>query len=899
MTMAETGSESAQTAERGQHYIVGIDLGTTNSAIARISRSGSTLENQLIWQRVSADQLAELRTLPSFLYLPGPHELPPQALQLPWSNNCSYIVGDFARTQGSRVPGRVVTSAKSWLAHRRNDPNEAFLPRESLQNTPKVSAVEATKRYLIHLREAWDYANPQHPLALQNIVLTVPASFDEVARELTLTAAEQAGLSRINLLEEPQAAFYAWLWQHQNWRQELQGIEQILICDIGGGTTDFTAIKFANDSLERVAVGEHLMLGGDNLDLAIAHLAEPRLGGSLDILQWGVLRHECRRVKEVLLGEEPPEECTLTIPGSGSKLLGGALSATITRDEVNKLVLDGFFPLVGLDEPVQQQTRPGLREWGLPYASDPAIPRHLAAFLRTHQLEPDAVLFNGGACRPAAITQRLCEILQNWRGGRRVRLLNNSEGDLAVAQGAAAFGWLKLQGRQRIKGGTARSYYLGVAEGQALCVVRRNQEEGVTQEIQQPELRLRLGIPVTLPLYSSTERPEDDLGSLTATDCLRPAGSLETVISGNKNEHGELPVHLAAQVTEIGTLELWAISQKRRWSLQLPLRGKRQAPTAPELDLAKLEPLRQRLIATFLAKVPKDSHAKARPRTAMSALEESLGPRDSWSLALNRYLWEGFLQTLTRRRSSPEHEAAWFNGAGFCLRPGLGYPLDSWRSQQMANILSDWMQYNSEERVRKEWWVFWRRLAPGLSEDCQNELWHHMAPKLMPSRKHLKSRIKSLLPSEINEFLRLAVSLERLELSEKIALGNVLNQRSQPSAELCWQLARLGARRLVGSGSNRVLPPDTVIPWIERFLAVTSWNQPRAYGYSLAEMARYTGERDLDVPESLRKQVAQRLQRENLAEAALIVSEITAIEEENRAHLLGDTLPLGLHLTDH
>ena len=639
------------------------------------------------------------------------------------------------------------------------------------------------------------------------------------------------------------------------------------------------------------------MLGGDNLDLAIAHLAEPRLGGSLDILQWGVLRHECRRVKEVLLSEDPPETCTLTIPGSGSKLLGGALTAEITREEVNKLVLDGFFPTVDFNEPVRQQSRPGLREWGLPYASDPAVPRHLAAFLRTHRLLPDAVLFNGGACRPAAITQRLCAILQSWRGGRPVRLLSNPEGDLAVAQGAAAFGWLKLQGRQRIRGGTARSYYLGVTEGKALCVVPRNQEEGVTRELEQPELHLRLGIPVTLPLYSSTDRPDDQLGCLADVGSLRPAGSLETVIMGEKNEHGELPVHLAAQVTEIGTLELWAISRQRRWSLQLPLRGKRQAPAAPELDPGRLAPLRQKLVDTFLAKAPKDSHAKARPRTAMSALEEELGPRDSWSLALNRYLWEGFLQTAARRRSSAEHEAAWFNGAGFCLRPGLGYPLDNWRSLQMANLLGEWMQFNSEERVRKEWWVFWRRLAPGLSEDCQNELWRHMAPKIMPSRKHIKSRIKSLLPSETNEFLRLAVSLERLPLTEKIELGDILNQRSQPTAELCWQLARLGARRLIGSGSNHVLPPETVTPWIERFLALPSWSQSRSCGYGLAELARYTGERDLDVPEELRTKTALRLKKEGLSEAARAVSELVVLEEEDRAHLLGDTLPLGLHLT--
>ncbi|MBQ7568761.1 Hsp70 family protein [bacterium] len=888
---------SAPEAERGQHYIVGIDLGTTNSAVSRLPREGRQMEDQPIHQRVSADQLASLRTLPSFLYLPGAHELPPGAMSLPWDEACPYIVGDFARTQGSRIPGRVVASAKSWLAYRRAAPNEAFLPREALPDTPKVSAVEATRRYLAHIRDAWDYANPQYPLALQNIVLTVPASFDEAARELTLTAAEQAGLSRLTLLEEPQAAFYAWMWHHPEWSRELQSVNQILVCDIGGGTTDFTVIKYSEGSLERVAVGEHLMLGGDNLDLAIAHLAEPRLGGTLDILQWGVLRHECRRVKEVLLGENPPEECTLAVPGSGSKLLGGTLTATVTREEVQQLVLDGFFPFVSIDDPVQQQNRPGLREWGLPYASDPAIPRHLAAFLRAHNLRPDAVLFNGGACRPPAITQRMCAILESWNDGRHVRLLTNPEGDLAVAQGAAAFGWLKLHGLKRIKGGVARSYYLGVAERQGLCVIRRNQEEGSVAELKEPELKMRLGIPVTLPLYSSTERPDDEIGQLIDTELLRPAGSLETVISGTAHEQGEISVHLAAQVTDIGTLELWASAQNRRWSLQLPLRGKRQAPTAPELNPERLAPLRRHLEETFLAKLPKGSHGAARPRTAMSALENALGPRDSWPLALTRYLWEGFLQVAPRRRSTAEHEASWFNGAGFCLRPGVGYPLDNWRTQQMAALLSDWMQFNSEERVRKEWWVFWRRLAPGLSEECQKELWQHMAPRIMPSRKHIKSRIKSLYESEMNEFMRLAVSLELLDMDEKIALGQVLVQRYSPSSELCWQLARLGARRLIGSGSHHVLPPDTVIPWIESLLAIGKWTAPKAFGYSLAELARYTGERYIDVPEELRARIAERLQAEGLKDAARSVMEIVELNDEDRTRLLGDTLPLGLHLS--
>lgn len=891
-----TPQQPVTARERGEKWVVGIDLGTTNSAISRVPLDEEHLEDVTILQRVSENQTASNRVLPSFLYLPGPYELPEGSLALPWDEKRAYIVGEYARVQGSRVPGRVVSSAKSWLAHRRADPHQAILPWESLKESAKVSAVEASRRYLQHMRESWDYEHPEAPLALQSIVLTVPASFDEVARELTLLAADQAGLERVSLLEEPQAAFYAWLWERSNkWRKELRGVNEILVCDIGGGTTDFTVIRVGEEALERIAVGDHLMLGGDNLDIAIAHLVEPRLQGELDLLQWGVLRHECRRAKELLLSEQYPESCTITVPGSGTRLMAAAKTAEITHEEVSHLVLDGFFPFTEKDAPLQEKNRTGLREWGLPYASDPAIPRHLAAFLRRHNLNPDAVLFNGGACRPAAIRKRITEILAHWTG-HDIRILENSAADLSVARGAAAFAWLKRHGRERIKGGIARSYYIGVGEKQALCVIHRNQDEGERQPLENTELRLSVGRPVAFPLFAASDRPQDQAGQLVDTEQLNYLGSLETVVAGLKNERQEIPVHLAAQVTEIGTMALWATSlnNSRQWALQLPLRGKRRTATAPALPPNKLPEAQALINATFALK-PNNITEDTRPRNLISKLEAQLGPRDAWPPVLTRALWETFLACAPRRRCDPEFEAAWLNGAGFLLRPGVGYPLDKWRVEQMSALLTDWLQYPKDERVRKEWWVFWRRLSAGMGPAAQTILWSQMAPRLIPGRRHIKSRVKSLVPSETTEFMRCAASLEQIPMSEKLLLGQLLADHFKPRPENCWLIARIGARVLLGGGPQDVLPPEIVEPWAQRFLD-TKWGDAKAAGLALADIARFTGDKVLDLSESLRQNIAQRLTSEGLPDSATAVLELVELDQDDRARLSGDTLPIGLRL---
>ena len=787
--------------------IVGIDLGTSNTTLARIPADGIGCHTVKIVQRISATEVAERELLPSFLYLPGAHELPEGATALPWDQDRPYLVGEFARFQGSKIPGRVIGSAKSWLTHRRSDPTEPILPWDRAKDLEPVSPVEASSRYLRHLVESWNHQFEDDSLQNQEVILTVPASFDDLARKLTAGAAADNGLT-VRLLEEPQAAFYAWLYKNRkSWRKRVEPGEHILVCDIGGGTTDFTLIEVGDKDLKRVAVGDHLMLGGDNLDIALARRVEPRLEAKLDMLQWGVLQHQCRRAKEVLLDEDGPEDHTVTVPGSGAKLLSSALTASVEKQEVTELVLDGFFPLLDFEDDDGPKTQRGLKEWGLPYESDPAVPRHLSRFLRRQQRPvPDKVLFNGGACRPPAIRQRVLEILSRWKGSP-VTELENPNSHLAVARGAAYYGWLRRTGGARIGGGSARSYYVGLsgAEGKkALCVAPRNLEEGKALHLQEPELKLVVGQPVRFPLYSSSDRPSDQEGELVEVGLLSELPPLETVVQ-SKGRKGEIPVRLSCELTEVGTLEIGCENPKLgHWSLEFTLRGAHAGGASTELVSKPVQQARATIEEAFEQKPSKLGKGRVRPRTLLTVLEEDLGrPREDWSSNVLRAFWDSLYGVARRRRVEPEYEAAWFNGIGYCLRPGLGLPLDAWRMEQMQKIFDGWMQFPKDESVKLQFWIMWRRIAPGVPRNLQEQLWAQVHPFLLPGRKHIKTRNKGQrTPDELKEMTRCAASLERVERSEKEALGKQLVEGFQDGVEDYWLLARLAARDPVGGGSG-------------------------------------------------------------------------------------------------
>ncbi|HMG22129.1 MAG TPA: Hsp70 family protein [Kofleriaceae bacterium] len=586
--------------------ILGIDLGTTNSALAAAD-DATPAHAVPVAQVIGPGEVAERATLPSFLLLPGELEVPAAQLQLPWSGPMRYAVGEFARERGAGLPHRLVASAKSWLCNPAIDRTAPVLPFRGAQRElerdmadgERVSPVNASARYLAHLRAAWDDAHPDDPASEQDVLVTVPASFDPVARELTAVAAREAGFDRVTLLEEPQAAFYAYLAARGDaWRRELAPGDVVLVCDVGGGTTDFSLIEITDDAgnlvVERIAVGDHILLGGDNMDLALAALVGRELGRPLDALQQRALVHTCRRAKEQVLGRAAPDVLPIAILGRGSRLIGGTLKAEIGRAQAEALLIDGFFPEVEAGARAAQRRAGGLRELGLPYAHDPAVTRHLAEFVARFGRMPSHVLFNGGVMKAPVLAARVVGLLRAW-AGRDVRVLEGADPDLAVALGAAHYGQVRRGHGIRIRGGTARAYYIGIESAmpaipgfappiKALCVAPQGLEEGSTVELPDDELGLVVGETQVFRFFAAAARPDGagpvtgEAGALVDADAdgmveLDPVEKL--VAADADHTAGQLvPIRLEAHVTEVGTLELWCVARdgRGRWKLEYSVR---------------------------------------------------------------------------------------------------------------------------------------------------------------------------------------------------------------------------------------------------------------------------------------------------------------------------------------
>ncbi len=919
-------------------YIVGIDLGTTNSAAAYVDTADPArpITPFSIPQLVAEGAVAERAALPSFLYIGGEHELAPGSLALPWDAERTYAVGEFARAQGARVPGRLVTSAKSWLCHGGVDREAAILPWAAAEDVTKLSPVEVSARYLQHLCEAWAQRFPDAPLGEQDVLLTVPASFDEVARELTVQAAARAGLAHAVLLEEPQAAFYAWLQaHHDDWQEQLGSTRLVLVCDVGGGTTDFSLIAVQREdsgalALERLAVGDHILLGGDNIDVALARRLEPQLGERLDSQRWHALTSLCRAAKETLLGPDAPTEVPIRLAGRGRAVIGSTMSANLSRSDVEALVLDGFFPLTAPDDRPRKTARTGLQEWGLPFANDAEVSRHLAAFLHQHggdaapgtgPARPDAVLFNGGALKPALIRDRLRALLASWNGGVAPAVLESVDLDLAVARGAAYYRLVRRGLGVRIGGGSARAYYLGLAPSEpaatqvaALCLIARGMHEGEEVEVTTPEFTVLANQPVSFPLYSSSTRLGDAAGALVQAEpeSLAPMPPIRTVLRfGKKLTATALPVHVLAKLTEIGTLEVWCRSLKtdHRWRLQFALRdtarpdtdaGDETARPAVELEVGAERLARAE--AALRAVFPSGDGAPAGdPVGLVRQLEEALGAgKDAWPLPAIRKLWDALWEGRPAMRRDPQHEARWLNLSGFLLRPGFGHELDEWRLQQLWRLLADGMRFPRAVQSRVEWWSMWKRVAGGLARAQQMELYNQCAPWLVP---RLKARIKAsksaVGPQEIREYWQLLASCERLAPAAKVELGGLLVPlvaRGKATDAEIWALGRLGARAPFGGPLNCVVPAEVAAQWIEQLLAV-EWRKPEATGFAAVQLARCVGDRERDLDTALRARLAARLR--NLPggqRAARLVTEVVPLEGTERARILDESLPVGLRL---
>jgi molecular chaperone DnaK (HSP70) len=952
-------------------YLIGIDLGTTNSALSYIDlrqtrNSGlPRIQTFPVPQLTGPAEVVPRPLLPSFLYLPGEHDLPPASVALPWDPDITYAVGEFARNHGARVPGRLVTSAKSWLCHSGVDRTAPLLPWSAPPEVQRISPLEASARYLRHLRDAWNYVHSRGAddarLEKQNIVLTVPASFDDVARNLTLEAAQAAGFQHVTLLEEPQAAFYCWLATHSP--QEAAALRPgwyCLVVDVGGGTSDFSLIQAAEEQGEltfvRQAVGDHLLLGGDNMDLALAKYVEAKLPGvgRLDAVQYGMLTQACRQAKEALLGPNPPAQFAVTVMGRGRKVIGGTFHADLTPAEVRQVILDGFFPVVPRDAEPQRGTRVGLHEMGLPYVSDPSVTRHLAQFLREHPAQTQAVLFNGGVFQPEILRQRVIDVLAGWYGtgaqSWQPFVLSNESLDLAVSVGAAHYAWLRHTGGKRIGGGIPRSYYLGIAIGEGapsvneresearsvdegcerdgrkqtvLCVVPQHLEEGKEIALPKPELELALGQPVAFPLFTSTVRAEDQAGDVLE---IRPAQlwqlpPLHTILRGGKRSGvRKVPVTLAARCTEIGTVELYCVANEggNRWRLEFNVRDVvKGAPAAQEEvtgddgevgGLVDVWPEEQVQAAARLIRATfSDSVDAVKPQELTKALEAALdAPRHKWPTGLCRRLWEFLAEVADERRRSQAHLNRWYNLAGYCLRPGFGDPVDRFRIEQLWKILHAPPKKDASGKggLRlpeggADYWIMWRRVAGGLNVSLQSTLFNRLRPVLLPSRSKGAPKPPA---NELTEMWRAAAGLERLDVKVKEALGQNLIKsvrRSPAPPYAFYAVTRLGARRLIYGPLNAVVHPQVVEGWLDQLVSFQPGHEGEksSWGFCLVQLARRTGQRALDVDDSHRQSILTVLRGLPAPRRWLrLVEEVTELESEEESQMFGESLPIGLRL---
>lgn len=858
---------------------VGIDLGTTNSALSFIDPAEAAdadfppIHVLDIPQTVAPGRVESRRTLPSFLFVEG----------------AETHAGAYAREQGALAPTKSVYAAKSWLSNSEVDRTAKILPWDAQEAGRLFSPVEASARYLRQIADGW-HARHGTPLGAQDVVLTVPASFDEEARALTIAAAREAGLGaedgKLTLIEEPAAAFYSWIANHLSQSQKsLHDGMMVAIVDVGGGTSDFTLVRVnrQGDKVDftRTAVGKHLLLGGDNLDLTLAWLAESKLNTQLSLRQRSALRRQCALAKEKLLSSPDLASVEITVLGSGSSLIGGTLKTSIAREEALELALEGFLPFCELADKPADDKRSVFREAGLPYVSDPGITRHLAAFLESAGAAPDALLFNGGFFIPAILRDRVADVFEKWFG-KRPMVLENQDLDLAVAIGAAYYSHARATGAGIVvRGGLPRTYYIGLDAGRAVCLVPRGSEEGQTLTLDRDGLQLVANKPVSFRLYSSLARVDDQTGDvLELADDFHEHAPLDAVIRfGKPGEERMIPVKLGARLTEVGTLETWADSKisEHRWRLEFQLRKARQQASRPVAMVA------EEALAAALTAVRDVFSGDADPAALPSRLEQGLAlGRNSWPLGAIRKLADVFLECAEGRKRSAAHELRWLNLAGLCLRPGFGYPGDEMRIEQARRIYAGGLTFASAVQNESEWWIFWGRVAGGLNRNQQSDVYQRLSGFLLPRG----ARPQRLNSSLLREMWRCASSLELLPAGVKTDLGEMLVKKvktKEITASDLWCLSRLGARKLFHGPNNAVLAAATVSRWVDALVKV------EGAADALVSMARLTGDGARDLSPATVELVRRALKDD----AGRLDS-----REENLDRVFGEELPSGLVVAD-
>ncbi len=925
-------------------FSVGIDLGTTNSVLAFVPLDGDgTSEILTIPQWDSLTAMVDAPALPSFLYLP--EDAVRAQLRGDGGGEGAWVAGRLARSRAAESPGRVAHSAKSWLCHHAADRTAPFLPWGSadVADDEKISPLSASAFILGHLRHAWNarFAGSGDDCAFdsQIVTVTVPASFDAVAQRLTLAAAAEAGFPEtVRLLEEPQAAFYHWLEEHDSaqdlWAKlagENAGPRHVLVVDIGGGTSDFSLFQLRpktsnGPGIERVAVSDHILLGGDNIDLALAHRLEPQLsdeGEELSGGQWAYLIARCRDLKEKALSSEgaPDEAFTVSIPGRGSSLIARVRSAQITRAEIETLVLDGFFPECHVDDgPLR--TKAALGEWGLPYAADPAVTRHLVDFLRDRPAV-DAVLFNGGSLHPSPVRERIVREIGKWQQGPTPIVLESPEPEFAVARGAARFGKIVRESAERIEAGAAHAIFLEAhralaseLDGQRVpslvCILPRGAASELTFEINNLALELRLNRPVRFRTFSSTRHGTKKAGDIVDWNehdftALPPLETVAKSAEPVRASSGDaVPVSLSVRLNELGLLQVSCVSAgpatRQTWPLEFNLRlqerndaGKPGSMPAFEaesnVEADALAAARARIEALFGQ--PLDKRDKLTATRLVKSLEKILdAPKSEWNVILVRSLWSSLERCMACRRTSVEHEEAWLILAGFLLRPGFGAALDEGRIDSLWRLRETGLCFPGK-MVKLQEHILWRRVAGGLSRERQESV---LAPELA------KIQQQNSPPPEL---VLLAGSLERIGQETKtqlvdrfIGAASVHAEEKKHIAHFFAALGLLLNRAPLYAGPETVVSPELVKRAFEAFSSF-DWADPKLSELQalFLRAARVVNDRSLDVPQSLRNRIADKLEKSGVSPAKTSpLKQYVPMERSERVSLFGESLPPGLIL---
>jgi len=926
---------------KDKQYVIGIDLGTTNSAVSFVdvsqlketmAKGGSAPDtNRLIKvfnvpQLTGLGEFTKISVLPSFLYIPGTYDISKEVLKHPWKKREDLFAGTFARDHGSKIPSRLVSSAKSWLCNSVVDRNARILPWGS-QGVEKVSPVTATAEYLAHIRSAWNHFVKDEDQFLENqfVVITVPASFNEEARDLTMEAIRVAGLGNsVTLLEEPLAAFYSWLIRHESdWQESIKEDDLILVCDVGGGTTDFSLITVTasegSPRFERLAVGDHLILGGDNIDLALARIIESKFKSneSLTPDKWKTLCHRCREAKEKIF-EDSERSVRITLKGEGRALISGTLAADLTRGDVETALRGQFFPDVDTSDLKDTDLGKEIADFGLPFEKESSVTKHIVRFLEKHRESikntlskdspmPDFILFNGGTLKPALVQSRIKEAIRRWfktTDSQKPEILENTSPELAVGVGASYYGLVKQGLGVRVGSGSPRSYYIGVTlesgnDSRAVCIVERGLDEGSVINLPEMAYEVRTNQPVSFDVYSSSFRSGDKAGSvITIDDSLTAMAPIQTIIKFGKNgEQKGIPITMGAEYTEMGTLAMYCRStvSDHRWKLQFQLRDSGQEIESAEtqvFDDDLIDMVCDRVEQIFCSKSGAGTDLKGIVKVIEGMVEQR---KFNWPLSFLRRLADRLLAIESSRTISEGHEARWLNLTGFCMRPGFGDAFDGERARKLWKIYLSGLKSSKAVQNRLEWWIFIRRIAAGLKAGQQRQFYQDTA-SLLTSVKTGKGRLS---PQELTELWMTAGNMERLLVKDKVVLAKALLPRLKPGKKqdrLFWTLGRFGARQLLYGSADRVVPPAEVSRWVRRIIK-QKWKTQDPVQSLVAAVARKTGDRTRDVDAQIVSEIIRWLE-ENGADAALLkmVVEKTRIELKEKNSQFGERLPAGLVL---